>query len=365
MFESTSPEFIVAMYSFNNAKNTMSNIISGGLTGLHASSRKGCSVFVGNIPYDVDEDQLRQVFSAVGQVASLRLMYDKLTRQPKGYGFCEYYDQETAYKAMRNLNNVEVNGRPLRVDWADHELRNSDGSKSGGVTASGRGMAEPTLKKRKIANQVLQEYVDRLAPDHVPDEAAANAALMCDVSTLIGDWPSSLLFDALQNMQQLVQSSPDLARRIFSGCPAAAMAMLQIMYLLGFVSDPSLPMSNEDREFANDRIAELRAAGIVPAKPFPLPKRAGASSVDTGVSSGGPMTAMPAMVGAPMSAIGANSAPVAPTAPGSTSASTSDQKSLSEQEKALLAKQLASLTPEQLSKLPEAVRQKLIQVMKT
>lgn len=47
-----------------------------------------------------------------------RLVYDRETGKPKGYGFCEYKDQETALSAMRNLNGCEISGRSLRVDNA-------------------------------------------------------------------------------------------------------------------------------------------------------------------------------------------------------------------------------------------------------
>lgn len=47
-----------------------------------------------------------------------RLVYDRETGKPKGYGFCEYQDQETALSAMRNLNCYEIGGRTLRVDNA-------------------------------------------------------------------------------------------------------------------------------------------------------------------------------------------------------------------------------------------------------
>ena len=45
-------------------------------------------------------------------------MYDRESGKPKGYGFCEYEDQETALSAMRNLNGFEFCGRQLRVDSA-------------------------------------------------------------------------------------------------------------------------------------------------------------------------------------------------------------------------------------------------------
>ena len=48
----------------------------------------------------------------------LRLIYDPATGRPRGFGFCEYEDGETAMSAVRNLAGREVNGRPLRIDSA-------------------------------------------------------------------------------------------------------------------------------------------------------------------------------------------------------------------------------------------------------
>ncbi|KAF1780299.1 Nucleotide-binding alpha-beta plait domain [Phytophthora cactorum] len=84
-----------------------------------ASSAKERSVFVGNIPYDVTEDMLKEIFSEAGSVMNFRLVTDRETGKPKGYGFCEYADGATALSAMRNLNGYEINGRNLRVDFAD------------------------------------------------------------------------------------------------------------------------------------------------------------------------------------------------------------------------------------------------------
>ncbi|CAH0517413.1 unnamed protein product [Peronospora belbahrii] len=92
-----------------------------------AGSAKERSVFVGNIPYDVTEEMLKEIFSEAGSVVNFRLVTDRETGKPKGYGFCEYADGATALSAMRNLNGYEINGRNLRVDFAD------GGDKSGGV----------------------------------------------------------------------------------------------------------------------------------------------------------------------------------------------------------------------------------------
>lgn len=50
-----------------------------------------------------------------------RLVTDKETGKPKGYGFCEYKDEETALSARRNLQGYEINGRQLRVDFAEND----------------------------------------------------------------------------------------------------------------------------------------------------------------------------------------------------------------------------------------------------
>lgn len=77
---------------------------------------------VGNIPYDLTEEALIEIFQEVGPVKSFRLVNDRDTGMAKGYGFCEYYDTTTAESAVRNLNNHEINGRSIRVDFADEHV---------------------------------------------------------------------------------------------------------------------------------------------------------------------------------------------------------------------------------------------------
>ena len=52
--------------------------------------------------------------------------FDRDTGKPKGYGFCEYKDEETALSARRNLQGYEINGRQLRVDFAENEKGTAD-----------------------------------------------------------------------------------------------------------------------------------------------------------------------------------------------------------------------------------------------
>merc|ERR1711928_207903 len=96
-----------------------------GLLSIHAQhvsvskNHQMTSVFVGNIPYGVTEEQLKEIFSEAGPVVSFRIVYDRETGRPKGFGFCEFRDVDSAQTAMRSLNGYEIGGRTLRVDNAN------------------------------------------------------------------------------------------------------------------------------------------------------------------------------------------------------------------------------------------------------
>lgn len=83
--------------------------------------KQGCSVFVGNIDFDVDEQKIIEELSAVGKVVSFRMMYDKATGKSKGYGFCEYESPLIAETAMRTLK-ISFNGRPVKINYAENDM---------------------------------------------------------------------------------------------------------------------------------------------------------------------------------------------------------------------------------------------------
>src|SRR6266446_7680050 len=75
-------------------------------------------LFVGNLPYDVTEAELRAHFTAVGPLASLSLAMDRDTGKPRGFAFVEFSARADAEDAMRRLNNQAFKGRPLAVNEA-------------------------------------------------------------------------------------------------------------------------------------------------------------------------------------------------------------------------------------------------------
>jgi len=88
----------------------------GGGGGADSGDRAERSVFVGNISYRASEDDLTNLFNQAGNVVSFRLICDRETGRPKGYGFCEFEDAAGANNALCQFNGFEFQGRALRVD---------------------------------------------------------------------------------------------------------------------------------------------------------------------------------------------------------------------------------------------------------
>ncbi|KPL17590.1 MAG: RNA-binding protein [Bacteroides sp. SM1_62] len=76
------------------------------------------NIYVGNLNYNLSEDELEKVFSPYGEVTSVKIIRDKYTDQSKGFGFIEMTDDADAQKAIDELNGTEVKGRELRVNQA-------------------------------------------------------------------------------------------------------------------------------------------------------------------------------------------------------------------------------------------------------
>jgi len=91
-------------------------------------------IYVGNLPWSADENTLRDLFAAVGEVHSAAVITDRETGRSRGFGFIEM-DNSDADKAISQLNGQDMGGRPLRVN----EARERTGGGGGGGGGGGRG----------------------------------------------------------------------------------------------------------------------------------------------------------------------------------------------------------------------------------
>ncbi|XP_059611691.1 cleavage stimulation factor subunit 2 [Phlebotomus argentipes] len=168
------------------------------------------SVFVGNIPYEATEEKLKEIFSEVGPVISLKLVFDRESGKPKGYGFCEYKDQETALSAMRNLNGYEIGGRTLRVDNA--------------CTEKSRMEMQQLLQGPQVENP----YGEPCDPESAPEL----------ITKTVASLPPEQMYELMKQMKTCIQNNPSEARQMLLLNPQLAYALLQAQVVMRIV-DPA------------------------------------------------------------------------------------------------------------------------------
>ncbi len=92
-------------------------------------------LYIGNLSYEVTEDELSQLFGQCGQVSGARIVKDKDTGRSKGFGFVEMPNDDEAIHAIDRMKGFDLKGRPLMVDEARE--RPTGGSERGYGSAGG------------------------------------------------------------------------------------------------------------------------------------------------------------------------------------------------------------------------------------
>jgi cleavage stimulation factor subunit 2 len=243
------------------------------------------------------------------------LVYDRDTGRPKGFGFAEYLDPETASSAVRNLNNHEVQGRKLKVDFSHEgnaaELENLEREQQGLGGLNG-GASEPLSTGAPVGHGGLPPLPPGVP---VPPGSTALEAISRTMSTL----PPTQLHDILVQMKQLVATDSNRAIELLRQAPQLSYAVFQALLQMNLV-DTSI-------------IAQVIEPGGAAAAPPPPPPQPIPTPIPAQVVTPNPYYAPPVP---PI--------PV-PTPP-------VPQQEPMDAQKAALIQQVMSLTPEQIANLP-------------
>ena len=101
------------------------------------------NIFVGSLPFSIDEADLKESFGVYGTVNSVKIITDKFTGRSKGFGFVEMESDEEAEKAITELNGATVEGRTIVVNKSEPkpegERRSFNNNRSGGSGYNGGG----------------------------------------------------------------------------------------------------------------------------------------------------------------------------------------------------------------------------------
>ncbi|KAK9454076.1 hypothetical protein V1511DRAFT_502657 [Dipodascopsis uninucleata] len=297
----------------------------------------GRVVFVGNIPYDQTEEQIMDIFQSVGPVVNFRFVFDKETGRPKGYGFVEYHDAETAASAVRNLNNYELSNRTLRVDFS-HE------SSVGPNILTSRNPAPSSNTGTTSAASAAAASPDTLPPLPPGVAPAPNLSTPEAISSTLSAFTPQQMLSILQELKTVVQTNPAKARELLRVSPQLSYAVVQSMLLMGLVDATAVAKAVDPSQLANQQAQQQARATSTPPPPqvaavtTQVPAQAAPQRYPTTGS---------AYPGVPYSASPVNK----PSTPVPLSTASMDPQ------KAALIKQVMDLTEEQIAALPLQQRQ--------
>jgi len=99
----------------------------------------GRKLYVGNLPYEIGETELQELFARAGSVESVRVMRDQATGRARGFAFVEMSTDEDAQQAINTMNGTQVGGRNLTVN----EARPQEARSGGGFGGGGHRRREP------------------------------------------------------------------------------------------------------------------------------------------------------------------------------------------------------------------------------
>ena len=205
-----------------------------------APDKASRTLFVGNIAYGKQETRLRMkmwvnneiaateeqitdMLSQVGQRPQFRLILDRESGQPKGFGFATFQDTDAAASAVRNLNNYEFMGRTLRVDYSNENDNDAPpaGYSDNAVNGyDGQSSALPVLPPGT--------------------ELPPNLTCTDAISKTLSAMPPPQLLDIISQIKSLVTENPAKAAELLKQAPQLSYAIFQALLLLELVDPQAL-----------------------------------------------------------------------------------------------------------------------------
>lgn len=213
------------------------------ISGASASANLKHDIFVGNLAFNTTEEQLHVAFSEVGRVVNVRMVTDQETGKPRGFAFVEFDEAQAALSAIRNMNDYELNGRRLRVNFSNSshlevlagklgmdlsQQTGKSGQRGPNTKASGPGAVGPTGSSGTGTTD---------AASNARGSAGAISGTNAVADSLKG-FSKGEMYDVVAKLKEIADRDPDEARRVISGHPQLPEALLFIMSKLEMIKTP-------------------------------------------------------------------------------------------------------------------------------
>ncbi|KAL2417930.1 hypothetical protein ABEF95_003311 [Exophiala dermatitidis] len=207
------------------------------------------SVFVGNIPFNLSEENIVKILSYAGTVVKFRLMTNPETGKSKGFGFADFQDADSAANAVRNLNDFEIDGRKIRVDWPHNNEKDAPPTNYDQTNAPG-------------GDSMQGSGAGALLPMPAGVDLPPNLRCTDAISQTLSTVPPPQLLDVLTQMKALAISDPAKATSLLKAAPQLSFAIFQALILMNLV----------DPKVLAQVVEQAAARPPQPAAPLPPPQ---------------------------------------------------------------------------------------------
>ncbi|KAL7478933.1 hypothetical protein ACHAW6_004687 [Cyclotella cf. meneghiniana] len=240
-------------------------------------------VFVGNLAFSTTEEQLYAAFSELGRIVKVRMVSDLETGKPRGFAFIEFEDPQAALSAIRNMNDYEINGRRIRVNFSNSShLETLAGQLGMDLSAGKREEIEESAGGLVVGGKVVPGNLIGTPAGAVQagvPPPAVGAAGSKAVAAALKAWNKGEMYDVVAKLKEIADANPEEARKLLTQHPQLPEAILYCMSELDMIKTPvatssmSIPLPTPDINIAKPSDPRARVAITAPPTqpPPPLP----------------------------------------------------------------------------------------------
>ena len=196
-------------------------------------------IFVGNLAFNTTEEQLHTIFSEIGRVINVRMVTDQETGKMRGFAFVEFEQAQDALSAIRNMNEYELNGRKLRVNFSNMSHLEA--------LAGKLGMDIPN-NSVTTSSSVPGTKPSIIGKGFVSSSGATTSTTA--VADALKGLSKGEMYDVVAKLKEIADRDPDEARRVLAGHPQLPEALLFLMSKLDMIKVP-LPTVNGESGVAS------------------------------------------------------------------------------------------------------------------
>lgn len=264
-------------------------------------------VYLGDIPFDLTEDQVSELLRSVGPLISFKLVHDRDKPRHRGYGFAEFATVEAATVAVNTFNNLQVKGRSLRADFSNQATGESNGRPRNNPPPSLPNLPprydrqsydrqtdraydrqserpydqqydrEPYQQpyqqhQQQFQSQQPQQYSQQLfgqTADNTPgkqtEHVPSNLIVNDNISRTLSHFPPLQLVEVIVMLKSIISQNTSQAHDVLRSNPSLAYAVVQSLLLMGLVDANVVAQAVQGQQT------------VVPNRPTPTPTPVGSS----------------------------------------------------------------------------------------